>query len=164
MADALHRRGFLARSGALAATLFLAGCGRIAQSPTVIGLLGEVENLTRRAQRLFAGGHSLAPEYGKADIAPSFRANGTSPTPTTTTSTSRPASGLDHRSAASGKPLALHGRHPRRAVAARSPATVRRGLGCIGGEGTPLRWCWHSLRNQALCRILLRRPDGRGRC
>jgi DMSO/TMAO reductase YedYZ molybdopterin-dependent catalytic subunit len=77
MAEALHRRGFLARGGALAATLLLAGCGRIVQSPTVIGLLGEVENLTRRAQRLFAGGHSLAPEYSKADIAPSFRANGT---------------------------------------------------------------------------------------
>jgi DMSO/TMAO reductase YedYZ molybdopterin-dependent catalytic subunit len=39
--------------------------------------LGEVENLTRRAQRLFAGGHSLAPEFDKSDIAPVFRANGT---------------------------------------------------------------------------------------
>ncbi len=55
----------------------LAGCTDLSQSPWVRDALGEVENLTRRAQRLFAGGHSLAPEYGKADIAPAFRANGT---------------------------------------------------------------------------------------
>ena len=43
----------------------------------MLNILGEVENLTRRAQRLFAGGHALAPEFAKADIAPVFRANGT---------------------------------------------------------------------------------------
>ncbi len=42
-----------------------------------MNLLGEVEKLTNRAQRLFAGSHALAPEFDKADIAPVFRANGT---------------------------------------------------------------------------------------
>jgi DMSO/TMAO reductase YedYZ molybdopterin-dependent catalytic subunit len=77
MSDRSSRRGFLARSTAALATLTLAGCTGIAQSPWAVNLLGEVENLTRRAQRLFAGGHALAPEFSKADIAPVFRANGT---------------------------------------------------------------------------------------
>ncbi len=77
MSDGLPRRRFLGRSAALASTLVLAGCDGIANSKWAVDLLGEVEGLTRRAQRLFAGGHSLAPEYSKADIAPVFRANGT---------------------------------------------------------------------------------------
>jgi len=79
MADTRNtsRRNFLARSAALASTLGLVGCSDPSQSPWVLNILGEVENLTRSAQRLFAGGHALAPEYSKADIAPQFRANGT---------------------------------------------------------------------------------------
>ena len=77
MADAPNRRGFLLRGAAVLGTLVLAGCTSLSQSPFLLGLLGEVENLTRRAQRLFAGGHALAPEFAKADIAPTFRANGT---------------------------------------------------------------------------------------
>lgn len=71
------RRNFLGRASALVGTFALAGCTDLSQQPWVLGILGEVENLTRRAQRLFAGGHALAPEYSKADIAPVFRANGT---------------------------------------------------------------------------------------
>jgi DMSO/TMAO reductase YedYZ molybdopterin-dependent catalytic subunit len=74
---AIDRRGFIARTAALLGTVALGGCTDISQQPWVIGILGEVERLTRRAQRLFAGGHALAPEYSKADIAPAFRANGT---------------------------------------------------------------------------------------
>ena len=43
----------------------------------MLNILGDVENLTRRAQHLFAGRNTLAPEFSKADIAPVFRANGT---------------------------------------------------------------------------------------
>jgi DMSO/TMAO reductase YedYZ molybdopterin-dependent catalytic subunit len=77
MSEHSDRRSFLARTAALLGTVALGGCTDFAQQPWVIGILGEVENLTRRAQRLFAGGHALAPEYSKADIAPTFRANGT---------------------------------------------------------------------------------------
>ncbi len=72
-----NRRGFLLRGAAALSTLVLAGCTDLSQQPWVLNILGEVENLTRRAQRLFAGGHALAPEFTKADIASSFRANGT---------------------------------------------------------------------------------------
>jgi DMSO/TMAO reductase YedYZ molybdopterin-dependent catalytic subunit len=71
------RRRFLARAGAGAATLLLSGCTSFSEKKWVADLLGEVEGLTRRAQRLFAGGHALAPEFSKQDIAPVFRANGT---------------------------------------------------------------------------------------
>ena len=77
MRDGLPRRSVLARGAAILSTLTLAGCDGISQSPWALNLLGEVENLTRRAQRLFAGGHALAPEYSKAEITPAFRANGT---------------------------------------------------------------------------------------
>jgi len=75
------RRGFLARLGAAGATL--AGAGwffsgpPLSQRSWVASLLGDVEQLTRRAQRLFARPAALAPEFSKADIAPVFRANGT---------------------------------------------------------------------------------------
>jgi DMSO/TMAO reductase YedYZ molybdopterin-dependent catalytic subunit len=75
MAD--NRRKFLARAGAATATVLLAGCTSLSQKKWVVDLLNEVEILTRRVQRLFAGGHALAPEFSKKDIAPVFRANGT---------------------------------------------------------------------------------------
>src|SRR5476651_1798276 len=77
MVETANRRKFLSRMAAAAGTLVLAGCSDLSQQPWMLDILGEVENLTRRAQRLFAGGHALAPEYAKADIAPMFRANGT---------------------------------------------------------------------------------------
>ena len=76
MAEPANRRTVL-RGAAALGTLMLSGCTSLSQQAWVVNLLGEVENLTRRAQRLFAGGHSLAPEYAKSDIAPVFRANGT---------------------------------------------------------------------------------------
>ena len=71
------RRTFLARSAALAAIFGLSGCSGPSQNTWVVGLLEDVEKLTRRAQRLFAGDHALAPEFAAKDIAPVFRANGT---------------------------------------------------------------------------------------
>jgi len=71
------RRRFLARAGAGAAALALAGCTRLSEKKWVADLLSDVEGLTRRAQRLFAGSHALAPEFSRKDIAAVFRANGT---------------------------------------------------------------------------------------
>jgi DMSO/TMAO reductase YedYZ molybdopterin-dependent catalytic subunit len=71
------RRNFLRAAAASTGALVLSGCTKLSQTPWVVRTLGEVEHLTRRAQRLFAGSHALAPEFTKADIAPVFRANGT---------------------------------------------------------------------------------------
>ncbi len=71
------RRGFIARAGAGAGLMALAGCKSLSQTQWVQDLLYSAETLNRRAQRLFAGSQALAREYTKADIAPSFRANGT---------------------------------------------------------------------------------------
>src|SRR5215510_11685712 len=76
MADQ-DRRNFLARAGAVSGLLALGGCSDWNQSTWWPNVLGSVEALTKWAQRLFAGSHVLATEYTKADIAPSFRANGT---------------------------------------------------------------------------------------
>jgi DMSO/TMAO reductase YedYZ molybdopterin-dependent catalytic subunit len=75
MADT--RRNFLKAAFASTGALVLSGCTSLSQQQWVVDILSEVENLTRRAQRLFAGSHALAPEFTKADIAPVFRANGT---------------------------------------------------------------------------------------
>jgi DMSO/TMAO reductase YedYZ molybdopterin-dependent catalytic subunit len=77
MAEHQSRRGFVGRALAGASTLLLTGCYDLSQKPWFTGVLGKVEDLTRTAQHLFAGPHALAPEYSKADIAPTFRANGT---------------------------------------------------------------------------------------
>lgn len=71
------RRKFLMRVGAGLTLLGLSGCTKFSQKKWVADLLSEVEILSRRAQRLFAGSHALAPEFSKAEIAPEFRGNGT---------------------------------------------------------------------------------------
>jgi DMSO/TMAO reductase YedYZ molybdopterin-dependent catalytic subunit len=71
------RRNFVGRALAGASTLLLGGCYNLSEKPWVLNLLGKVEDLTSAAQHIFAGPHTLAPEYSKADIAPVFRANGT---------------------------------------------------------------------------------------
>ena len=73
----IDRRTFFARALAGASTTMLAGCYDLSEKPWFTGILGEVENLTREAQHLFAGPHTLAREFTKADISPAFRANGT---------------------------------------------------------------------------------------
>lgn len=71
------RRNFLKAAAASAGALVIGACTPLSQQQWVVDILSEVEGLTRRAQRLFAGSHALAPEFTKADIAPVFRANGT---------------------------------------------------------------------------------------
>jgi len=75
MADS--RRNFLKSAFAASGALALSGCTKLSEKPWVQSALGEVENVTRRVQRAFAGRHALAPEFTKSDIAPVFRANGT---------------------------------------------------------------------------------------
>jgi DMSO/TMAO reductase YedYZ molybdopterin-dependent catalytic subunit len=77
MAEQASRRSFLARSAATVSALALAGCGQLYQSSWIDPLLRSAEALTKRVQRLFGGSHALAQEFTKADIAPTFRANGT---------------------------------------------------------------------------------------
>jgi DMSO/TMAO reductase YedYZ molybdopterin-dependent catalytic subunit len=71
------RRNLLKAMLAGTATAVLTGCTSLSEKPWVQEALGEVENLTRWVQRLFAGHHALAPEFSRKDIAPVFRANGT---------------------------------------------------------------------------------------
>src|ERR1700733_7659087 len=73
----IDRRTFFARMLAGASTTMLAGCYDLSEKPWFTGILGQVENLTSAAQHLFAGPHTLAKEFSKADIAPGFPANGT---------------------------------------------------------------------------------------
>jgi DMSO/TMAO reductase YedYZ molybdopterin-dependent catalytic subunit len=77
MSETSSRRGFLVRGAAGVSALVLAGCNSVSQQPWVDPLLRSAEALTKRVQRLFGGSHALAQEFTKADIAPSFRANGT---------------------------------------------------------------------------------------
>ena len=65
MSEALARRGFLTRMGALGSTLVLAACGDINQSPTVMKVLDSAKNLSKWAQRLFAG---FRPGDGRSKI------------------------------------------------------------------------------------------------
>jgi len=75
MADT--RRNILKAMLASAGAAVVGACTPLSQQKWVVDILSEVEGLTRRAQRLFAGSHALAPEFTTADIAPVFRANGT---------------------------------------------------------------------------------------
>jgi len=72
-----NRRSFLSKLGAFTGILALGGCTDLDQSEWWPNVLSSVEALTKWTQRLFAGGHALAPEYTKPEIAPEFRANGT---------------------------------------------------------------------------------------
>lgn len=71
------RRSFL-RGASVGAAFILGGCKELSQQQWVQDTLISAEQLTKRVQRLIAGSQSLAPEFTKADIAPSFRSNGTS--------------------------------------------------------------------------------------
>jgi len=77
----ISRRSLL-RLGAIGAgSLLLAGCDdAVSENPRVLAVIDKAEALTYRAQRLIPPRDKLAPEYSESDIAPEFRANGsTSP-------------------------------------------------------------------------------------
>ncbi len=70
------RRGFIARAGAAAAGLCLAGCDQLSQRPGFARWLASSDRLTDWMQRRLTPRNALAHEYTEDDIAPSFRANG----------------------------------------------------------------------------------------
>lgn len=70
------RRRFLIRAGGGLSALMLAGCDRLTNSKSVRDTLASAQWLTRDVQHAIGGRQSLAREYTKADIAPVFRANG----------------------------------------------------------------------------------------
>ena len=140
------RRGFLARAGVSAATLLLGGCTPLSERKWVQDALAQVEILTLRAQRLFAGSHALAPEFSKQDIAPVFRANGTL-NPDTPGYNAHAAAGFaDWRIAVDGLverrlslSLAALRAMPRRTQITRHDCVE--GWSCIGEwSGTPLKF------------------------
>lgn len=140
-----NRRRFLARAGAGAASLILSGCTGLSEQKWVADLLSDVEILTRRAQRLFAGPQTLAPEFSRKDIAPVFRANGTL-NPDTTDYNAHAANGFrDWRIEVGGlveRPFSLS-MAQLRALPSRTQITRHdcvEGWSCIGEwTGTPLR-------------------------
>ncbi|MBB3140419.1 molybdopterin-binding protein [Halomonas organivorans] len=71
------RRRFLAGSMIAGGSLLLGGCDRLSRSGAMQPLFDASESLTQRAHRLLASRESLAREYAPEDIAPRFRANGT---------------------------------------------------------------------------------------
>jgi DMSO/TMAO reductase YedYZ molybdopterin-dependent catalytic subunit len=70
------RRKFLSRALAGAGTLSLSGCYDVSQTQWWPKVLDSAENVSRVAQRFFAGRNALAQEFTKADISPMFKANG----------------------------------------------------------------------------------------
>jgi len=74
----LERPSRRALIGAGAGSLLLAGCDRIAATPTAGRIFRGAEGLTYRVQRALTPRDALAPEFGRADLSPIFRSNGTS--------------------------------------------------------------------------------------
>src|SRR5919109_3272321 len=75
-ASPLSRREFLAAGAAGAAAMVSGGCDRLSAAPTFREFLAGAEGLTQRVHRALLWRRALAREYGKADISPMFRANG----------------------------------------------------------------------------------------
>jgi DMSO/TMAO reductase YedYZ molybdopterin-dependent catalytic subunit len=72
----MNRRGFLRQGLIGASALGLAGCKVLDADGAVHDVMKTANGLTYRAQRLIGGGHTLAPEYGEADIRQGQRPNG----------------------------------------------------------------------------------------
>ncbi|MFM9270245.1 molybdopterin-binding protein [Halomonas elongata] len=75
--DDPNRRRFLGRSLLAGSALLLGGCERVTRSDAMQTLFDASGALTQKAHRLMASQESLAREYPPEDIAPEFRANGT---------------------------------------------------------------------------------------
>jgi DMSO/TMAO reductase YedYZ molybdopterin-dependent catalytic subunit len=78
MADRMNRRRFLLGTASAASALALSGCDILddASQGEVRNVLSSAEELTRATQRFFLSPSSMAKEFTEADIAPKFRANG----------------------------------------------------------------------------------------
>ena len=76
----LPRRGWLQGAGASLAAMALTGCNRVTEDPRIVKGLAAAEDVNRGVQRLF-GRTALAREFGKADISPFFKPNGSTDPP-----------------------------------------------------------------------------------
>ncbi len=71
-----QRRRFL--GGTLAAgSSLLTGCDRLSANDTFVDVLKSAQHLSHAAHRIVAPRPAMAQEFGRADIAPTFRGNGT---------------------------------------------------------------------------------------
>ncbi len=73
----ISRRRLLGAGAASAGGLLLGACDRIVANPTIAATMRSAERLTYTAQRLVTARDALAPEYGRGDLSPVFRSNGT---------------------------------------------------------------------------------------
>jgi len=71
-----QRRGFLRAGLALGAAAPLAGCDALSHDDTAVDVLRTAESLSNTVHRAL-GRRAMAQEFTPADIAPTFRANGT---------------------------------------------------------------------------------------
>ena len=71
------RRTALRCALASAATLPLAGCDRLSNNAAFVDVLKSAQHLSHAAHRVVAGRRAMAQEFGQADVAAHFRANGT---------------------------------------------------------------------------------------
>lgn len=73
----VRRRRLILGLGAGASSLLLGGCDRLSNLPQTQSVLSSAQWLTRAVQGTIVSRDALAPEFTRADIAPVFRANGT---------------------------------------------------------------------------------------
>ena len=73
----ITRRRLVASIGAGAGGLVLGGCDRIAATPAFRGVVDATDRLTIDFTRAVSARDALAREFGRADLSPVFRANGT---------------------------------------------------------------------------------------
>lgn len=72
-----HRRRILTGLGALGAGALLTGCDSLSRNEPIQDALGQIDRLTRAAQRLVSSRQSLAREFDASQISPWFKPNGT---------------------------------------------------------------------------------------
>ena len=77
----LGRRALITRAGGLVAAAgampLLSACDAINEAPAIRKILSMGEEINRYSQRALTDRNALAREYGRADLSPVFRANGT---------------------------------------------------------------------------------------
>ncbi|MFL6660620.1 MAG: molybdopterin-dependent oxidoreductase, partial [Rhizobacter sp.] len=71
------RRSLLRSAFAAAGSAVLAGCDRLSQNPAFVDALTSAQHLNRAAQKLVAPRPAMAQEFTAADVAQTFRSNGT---------------------------------------------------------------------------------------
>ena len=71
------RRTALRAALAGVGTVSLAGCDRLSNNAAFVDVLKSAQNLSHGAHRIVAGRRAMAQEFGEADIAAHFKANGT---------------------------------------------------------------------------------------